>query len=151
MAAIDKYSVQINWSDEDECFIATSDELPHLSAFGNTYREAIQELQEAMGGYLEVLGDENKPQPVTLESYSGQFRVRLPRSLHRRLAKLARRENVSLNTLVIKLLTEASTLTDVSDRSIQRSSSDKDQVAAESVSESVTKPYKPGPPEREAK
>jgi len=110
-----KYSIQIQWSDEDDCFIATSEELPHVSAFGDTYDEAVKEFQEAMSVHLEVLGEENQPEPLTLESYSGQFRVRLPRSLHRRLVMMARRESVSLNTLVIKLLSESTTIVEMPD------------------------------------
>jgi len=146
MEQIGKYSVQINWSEEDDCYIATSEEFPNLSAFGDTYEEVIQEFMTALGGFLEVIEETQLPDPVTIESYSGQFRVRLPRSLHRRLATLARRESVSLNTIVIKLLTESTTLAEVSDRSIQRITSDKDQTAAEFVSESETKPYTPAPP-----
>ncbi len=110
-----KYSIQIQWSGEDECFIATSEELPHVSAFGDTYDEAVNEFQEAMSVHLEVLGEENQPEPLTLESYSGQFRVRLPRSLHRRLVMMARRESVSLNTLVIKLLSESTAAVEMPD------------------------------------
>lgn len=115
MASSEKYSIQISWSDEDECFIAISDELPNLSAFGDTYDEVLHEIQEAMSGYLEVLGHEAKPEPLTLESYSGQFRVRLPRTLHRRLAGVAKREGVSLNTMIIKNLSESTLAVEISE------------------------------------
>lgn len=113
MEQMGRYSVQINWSEEDDCYIATSEEFPNLSAFGDTYEEVIQEFQTALGGFLEVLEEELLPNPITIESFSGQFRVRLPRSLHRRLAKLAKRENVSLNTIVIKMLSESTTMTEI--------------------------------------
>ena len=119
MASSEKYSIQISWSDEDECFIAISDELPNLSAFGDTYDEVLHEIQEAMSGYLEVLGHEAKPKPLTLESYSGQFRVRLPRSLHRRLAGVAKREGVSLNTQIIKHLSESTLAAEISEHIMQ--------------------------------
>lgn len=107
------YSVQINWSEEDDCYLATSEEFPNLSAFGDTYEEVIQEFQIALGGFLEVLEEELLPNPITIESFSGQFRVRLPRSLHRRLVALARREKVSLNTIIIKTLSEKATTTEL--------------------------------------
>lgn len=119
MASSEKYSIQISWSNEDECFIAISDELPNLSAFGDTYDEVLHEIQEAMSGYLEVLGHEAKPEPLTLESYSGQFRVRLPRSLHKRLAIVAKREGVSLNTLIIKHLSESTLAAEISEHIIR--------------------------------
>lgn len=45
--------------------------------------------------------------PLTLPGYSGQFRLRLPRSLHGWLAARADLDGVSLNTLVVQLLAEA--------------------------------------------
>jgi len=114
-----KYSIQILWSNEDNCYIATSEELPHVSAFGDTYEEALDEFKDALSIHLEVLGNENRPDPIILESYSGQFRVRLPRSLHRRLASLAKREHVSLNTIVIKLLSESETMKVMFDRLVE--------------------------------
>jgi antitoxin HicB len=44
------------------------------------------------------------PLPSYPEEYSGKFNLRLPKSLHRRLAELAEREAVSLNQLVVSLL-----------------------------------------------
>ncbi len=46
----------------------------------------------------------NIPEPSYPEEYSGKFVVRLPRSLHRRLAESAEREGVSLNQYVVMLL-----------------------------------------------
>ena len=44
------------------------------------------------------------PLPSYPEEYSGKFNLRLPKSLHRRLAELAEREAVSLNQLVVSFL-----------------------------------------------
>jgi predicted RNase H-like HicB family nuclease len=46
------------------------------------------------------------PEPSYPEEYSGRFNLRLPRSLHRRLAEQARHEGVSLNQLAVSLLAE---------------------------------------------
>ena len=51
---------------------------------------------------------ESIPFPSYPEVYSGKFNLRLPRSLHRRLAELAEREAVSLNQFVVSLLAERS-------------------------------------------
>ena len=47
---------------------------------------------------------ESIPLPSMPEEYSGRFNVRIPKSLHKRLAEMAEREGVSLNQLVISLL-----------------------------------------------
>jgi antitoxin HicB len=40
------------------------------------------------------------------ETYSGRWNMRVPKSLHRRLAERAKAEGVSLNTLAVTLLAE---------------------------------------------
>lgn len=56
------------------------------------------------------------PFPTYPEEHSGKFNLRLPRSLHRRLAESAEREGVSLNQYVVGLLSEQDTLTRVERR-----------------------------------
>jgi len=50
---------------------------------------------------------EEIPLPSYPEEFSGKFQLRLPRSLHRRLAELAQAEGVSLNQCVVMLLAGA--------------------------------------------
>lgn len=103
-----KHSVLIQWSEEDQAFIAISPELEGLSAFGSTYEEAARELSIAQDLYLETLKEDNEaiPEPDTLPSFSGQVRLRLPKSLHASLSNQAKKEGVSLNTHMVHLLSE---------------------------------------------
>ncbi|MBC2715672.1 MAG: toxin-antitoxin system HicB family antitoxin [Desulfobacteraceae bacterium] len=107
---MDKYSISIQWSDEDKGYIATVPELKGLSAFGTSKDEAFNELQIAKKAYLEVFEEDGceLPEPDLLKDYSGQFRLRLPKSLHAYLSKKAEKEDVSLNTLIISALSEGS-------------------------------------------
>ena len=65
--------------------------------------ELYESLTEAMEGYIEVKLENNLaiPVPETANDYSGKFVVRLPKSLHQRLAIEADREGVSLNQLAV--------------------------------------------------
>lgn len=103
-----KYSISIKWSDEDNGFIATVPELPGLSAFGGNQVEALSELGVAAQAYLESLKKSGKPVPDVEKatSFSGQLRLRMPKSLHANLADSARKEGVSLNTYIITLLSK---------------------------------------------
>ncbi len=103
-----RYSVTMAWSREDGGYIATIPELANLSAFGETAEEAAREIEVAADAYIEALEESGSPTPAPLElpSFSGQFRVRMPASLHQSLVHRARREGVSLNTLVVSLLAE---------------------------------------------
>jgi len=104
-----KYSMRVAWSDEDQMLVATCPELSEISALGSTYEEAVAELQIAIELAVATYEDEGKPlpEPQRLESHSGQFRLRLPKSMHASLAERADQEGVSLNTLIISLLSKA--------------------------------------------
>lgn len=105
---MNKFSLVVQWSEEDEGYIATIPELTGLSAFGVTKEEALKELEVAREAYLEVFIEDGcqLPEPDTLNSYSGQTRLRLPKSLHASLSRKAKMEGVSLNTYIIHLLSE---------------------------------------------
>ena len=105
---MDTYSCRLLWSDEDGGYIATSPEFPDLSAFGATAAEAVSELEalleDATGAYRDAGWP--LPAPLRVREYSGQLRLRLPRSLHGRLVEEAELDGVSLNTLIVSWLSE---------------------------------------------
>ena len=105
---MDTYSIRIVWSDEDEGYIATSPEFEDLSAFGTSAGEAIAELESVVRLAIETYRDSgwSLPEPKRVHEHSGQLRVRLPKSLHARLADEAERDGVSLNTLIVTYLSE---------------------------------------------
>ena len=49
------------------------------------------------------------PDPISQESYSGQFKFRLPKSLHKQLSEHAKQEGVSMNQYCLYLLTKYDT------------------------------------------
>ena len=48
------------------------------------------------------------PEPGNLEDYSGQFKLRIPKSLHKTLAEHSRREGISMNQYCLYLLSNRS-------------------------------------------
>jgi predicted HicB family RNase H-like nuclease len=102
------YSLRVMWSDEDEAYIATTPEFPLLSAFADTPQDAINELVGVLEDAIEYMQEEGMalPSPQKVLDYSGQFRLRLPKSLHAALVARAEREGVSLNTLATQLIAE---------------------------------------------
>lgn len=89
-------------------FFAEVEELEGCMTQGETYKEAYENILEAMEGWLEVALERGItiPEPESESQFSGKFTLRMPRSLHRRLAQKAKRENVSLNQYAIHLLSE---------------------------------------------
>lgn len=100
------YSFRVIWSEEDQSFVATCPEFEGVSAFGDTAEDALREAQVALRLTIEtyVQSRWDIPAPASLQSYSGQFRLRVPRSLHARLAEAAADDGVSLNTYAVNLL-----------------------------------------------
>jgi len=83
-------------------------DLPGCIADGETPQEAFIEILSAIESWIktaEEFGDP-VPKPSTSEKYSGQWRLRVPKSLHAALALKAKEESVSLNTLAATLLAE---------------------------------------------
>lgn len=105
-----QYSIILQWSDEDEGYVALVPELPGISAVGDNADEAVYEVQEAASLCLEAIKEEGEtlPEPKKLPDYSGQLRIRMPRSLHERLATQSKMEGVSLNSYILHLLSSNS-------------------------------------------
>lgn len=74
-------------------------ELDGCQSTGDSIEELYKSLNEAMEGYLEIKLEKGHdiPLPFTENEYSGKFVVRLPKSLHQRLALEAEKEGISLN------------------------------------------------------
>ena len=102
------YGFQVIWSEEDDAFVATCPDFSDLSAFGATPAEALADAQNVLAMFIEEYDTENVelPPPTVARAYSGQLRLRLPASVHARLAERARREGVSLNALLNVLVVE---------------------------------------------
>lgn len=86
-------------------FLIEFPDLPGCISDGATPEEALGNGYDAVKSYLLscVKHEDPIPQPGTA---SGQWRQRVPRSLHARLVVKARQEGVSLNTLVTAMIAE---------------------------------------------
>ena len=91
---------------EDGSWFARVVELPGCMTEGDSAEDALRNLNEAMALWIEVKldDDESIPLPLTSESYSGKFLLRVPKTLHRELARHAELEGVSLNQLALAAL-----------------------------------------------
>lgn len=101
---VKKYSFNIAWSEEDREYVATCPGFPGLSALGETEEEALAEGKVALGLFIQTCQKKGiaLPEPQVADGYSGQFRVRLPKSLHRQASQLAAMDGESLNQLVVR-------------------------------------------------
>ncbi|MCS6954424.1 MAG: type II toxin-antitoxin system HicB family antitoxin [Bryobacteraceae bacterium] len=83
-------------------------DFPGVISDGETPEEAIRNGQDALAAALLTMQEfgDPIPRPSQGTSASGQWRQRVPRSLHARLVSRAQQEGVSLNTLVTTLIAE---------------------------------------------
>ena len=104
------YQVNVYPEEDGRGFTAVVPELPGCMTGADSFAELGEMMAEAKALWLETALEDGayipEPAPVEVEAFSGRFVVRLPRSLHRQLAKRAEAEGTSLNQLVVMLLAE---------------------------------------------
>ncbi len=108
------YTIKI-YPEEEGGFTAEIEELPGCLTQGETIEETLKNLEEAKELWIETAINMGKkiPLPRSMEEYSGKILLRLPKFLHRRLALLAKHEGISLNQLIVALLSEGSALAEI--------------------------------------
>ena len=119
---------------------------------GKTAPAPVAELEQAIELALKTYAAQGwpVPEPDVVEEYSGQFRLRLPRSLHAWLVHEAERQGVSLNTLVTSMLAHARGERAISQPASAAASRPKAKSSetATRVAESVSKLYRATAPKR---
>ena len=102
------YPVQLphHSEEDDEYWLAELLDLPGCMADGSSPDDALENLEEAKRLWIETQIEDGYevPEPAKVHDYSGNLLVRMPKSLHYRLAMQAKREGVSLNQYVTSLL-----------------------------------------------
>ena len=83
-------------------------ELTGCVTCADTLEEGFRLLEDAKRAWFAAcLEDGIKiPEPSRLDEFSGQFKLRMPRSLHQRLAQRSREEGVSMNQYCLYLLSK---------------------------------------------
>jgi len=102
MVNYNHYSYRIIWSIEDQEFVGLCAEFPSLSYLDEDQSAALLGITSLVGDVVSEMkaNEEEIPEPIAEKSFSGNFQVRIPPDLHRKLAIKAAEENVSLNRYV---------------------------------------------------
>jgi predicted RNase H-like HicB family nuclease len=109
VVSADRYSTHVFYDRESAAFVAVSPEVPGVSAVGRTRAEALTEFDVVLDMALDTYRTEGWPIPAPASAPdpalpSGEFRVRIPRTLHALLSRRAVADGVSQNTLVVALI-----------------------------------------------
>lgn len=104
------YKIEIVPDIEEGGYGVCIPDLPGCISTGNTINEAMDNIIDAKKAWLEAALDDGIiiPEPSSeenLSNYSGQFKLRIPKSLHRSLSEHAKAEGISMNQYCLYLLT----------------------------------------------
>ena len=102
------YKLEIVPDTEEGGYAARYPELPGCITCADTLEAVMLNAADAKKAWLEAALEEGIEihKPNSLEDYSGQFKLRLPRSLHRALAEHSQKEGVSMNQYCVYLLSK---------------------------------------------
>jgi predicted RNase H-like HicB family nuclease len=102
------YPVTIEAAPEGGYF-AKIENLPGCYAQGETIDEAFEMIEVAKRLWMESMYEDGMeiPEPDAPQVCSGKILVRTPKSLHKALDRMADREGVSLNQLLVATLSKA--------------------------------------------
>ena len=102
------YRMELVPDTDEGGFIVSFPDLKGCLSSGETVEEAVANAVDAKREWIIAALEEGIeiPVPDTDEEYSGQFKLRIPKSLHRQLALASRREGVSMNQYCVYLLSK---------------------------------------------
>ena len=106
------YRIEIIPDVEEGGYAVSYPDLKGCLSTGETIEAAIANGEEARREWLNAAMEEGYPipEPASDEEYSGQFKLRIPKSLHRQLALQSKKEGISMNQYCLYLLSQNNAL-----------------------------------------
>ena len=100
------YKMEIVEDKDEGGFVVSYPDLPGCITCGETIETAIANANDAKKAWIKAALESGIEiqEPNNLEEYSGQFKLRIPRSLHRSLAEHSKKEGISMNQYCVYLL-----------------------------------------------
>lgn len=100
------YRMEIVEDKDEGGFVVSFPELSGCIACGETIESAVANAENAKKAWFEAAFESGVVihEPDSLEEYSGQFKLRIPKSLHRSLAEHSKKEGISMNQYCVYLL-----------------------------------------------
>ena len=103
------YKIEVLKNEESEGYTLYCPELRGCITSADTIEDGIAMIEDAKKCWFEACIEDNIqiPLPSSLESYSGQFKLRIPKTLHKILVEKSRQEGISMNQYCLFLLSSA--------------------------------------------
>ena len=102
------YKTEIIKDEKEGGFAISCPELPGFITCFDTIENGMEMLEDAKKCWLQSCLEDNIPipEPNNFREYSGQFKLRIPKSLHKLLAEHSRNEGISMNQYCLYLLSK---------------------------------------------
>lgn len=102
------YKMEIAPDADEGGFVASYPDLPGCITCADTVEGACENAEDAKRCWIEAALEEGLPipEPRAPKSYSGQFKLRIPKELHESLARHSEQEGVSMNQYCVYLLSK---------------------------------------------
>lgn len=104
------YKLEIVPDVEEGGYAARYPDLPGCITCADTMDVLMKNAEDAKKIWLESALEDgikiNEPTGKNISEYSGQFKLRIPKSLHKNLADRARQEGISMNQYCLFLLSQ---------------------------------------------
>ena len=103
-----RYRMELIPDTDEGGFTVRFPDLPGCLTCADTPEEALRNAEDARRAWFEAALEDGLaiPEPSDDTEYSGQFKLRLPKSLHRTLAEHSRAEGISMNQYCLYLLSK---------------------------------------------
>lgn len=100
------YRLEIVPDAEEGGYSACYPELPGCITCAETMEKVLNNALDAKKAWIEAALEEGLEieEPISENAYSGQFKLRMPKSLHKSLAEHSKQEGVSMNQYCVYLL-----------------------------------------------
>lgn len=102
------YKVEIVEDKEEGGYALRCPELQGCITCADTIEDGLKMLEDAKRCWFAACLEDGIeiPEPTKMEDYSGQFKLRIPKSLHKLLAQQADAEGISMNQYCLYLLSK---------------------------------------------
>ncbi len=102
------YRVEVIEDKEEGGYLLHCPELNGCMTVADTIEDGFKMIADAKRSWFEACLEDGMaiPEPARLEDFSGQFKLRIPKSLHKLLAQKSSEEGVSMNQYCVYLLSK---------------------------------------------
>ena len=100
------YRIEIVKDNEEGGYALRCPELPGCITYSDTIAEGLKMIEDAKVCWFEACLEDHIPipEPSKVEDFSGQFKLRIPKSLHKLLSQKSSEEGISMNQYCLYLL-----------------------------------------------